>query len=579
MRELAADYAGALDAPLALMAAQAWTGGGAPAFCDDLARQRARMQGAWSQALESVALAAAFDGGTRLVPADVETPAPMPDTRGQLTGIDPGLMAELTIRLTSAGRALTGAAAELAVHLAMAGVPAAPANTVGVVGEWAEAQATVLRRRLEEFESRDRDAKLIPAQLAAYGFFGAYMPGLADEVSAWWQLLPVTDQDNLIVKAPAVTGWLDGFPSQARDAANRIVFNADYAQLERQKALLEAELRGASSGILGVPVLGSVINDVDGTAAKQAQLAYLNGILSGMDAIKAVLGQPGKGQPGLPPVYLLGFDDHELGHVILSVGNPDTANDIVTYVPGLGSGFPSTTAGDITRTTRLWAQASDYAPAGATVASIYWLDYNAPQLLLEKSINSIDTTSLGIDSAVAFTNDAKAAAPALDSFAAGLAAAHDPAFAAHTVMLGHSYGSLVVGEAAVRWPGKLADDLAFVGSPGVGVNKAAQLGVAADHVFAGEAGNDPVPDLPPLDPVEWFNDYSSHFGTDPASSQFGARDFYVDPGRSVSLTDPIGAHSQYWDIGSASLKNLARIVDAQYAAIRLVAPIPREPSR
>jgi hypothetical protein len=109
------------DAPLVLMAAQAWTGGGAPAFCDDVARQRARMQGAWSRALESVALAAAFDGGTRLVPPDVETPAPMPDTRGQLTGIDPGLMAELTTRLTSAGRALTGAAAELAVHLAMAG--------------------------------------------------------------------------------------------------------------------------------------------------------------------------------------------------------------------------------------------------------------------------------------------------------------------------------------------------------------------------------------------------------------------------------------------------------------------------
>ena len=38
----------------------------------------------------------------------------------------------------------------------------------------------------------------------------------------------------------------------------------------------------------------------------------------------------------------------------------------------------------------------------------------------------------------------------------------------HTVMLGHSYGSLVVGEAATRAPG-LATDLAFVGSPGVSV--------------------------------------------------------------------------------------------------------------
>ncbi|MEK8109345.1 alpha/beta hydrolase [Micromonospora sp. M12] len=43
-------------------------------------------------------------------------------------------------------------------------------------------------------------------------------------------------------------------------------------------------------------------------------------------------------------------------------------------------------------------------------------------------------------------------------------------------MLGHSYGSLVVGVAA-REHGLAADALVFVGSPGVGVSHAAELGV------------------------------------------------------------------------------------------------------
>lgn len=60
--------------------------------------------------------------------------------------------------------------------------------------------------------------------------------------------------------------------------------------------------------------------------------------------------------------------------------------------------------------------------------------------------------NLAQDAQVAFAADAQGAAPAPDSFAAGLAAAHAPSFTAHTVMLGHSYGSLVVGEAAVRAP-------------------------------------------------------------------------------------------------------------------------------
>lgn len=46
----------------------------------------------------------------------------------------------------------------------------------------------------------------------------------------------------------------------------------------------------------------------------------------------------------------------------------------------------------------------------------------------------------------------------------------------------------------------------------------------------------------------------------------------VDPGNMVTPLDPIGAHSQYWDIGSASLNNLARITDGQYSQIQWAVP-------
>jgi Alpha/beta hydrolase len=620
--QLAEEHARDLDGPQALMAAQTWVGGGAPAFAADLAAQRQRMQGGWVQALQDIAQEAARQGGSRLAPPEMTTAAAPAHGRGRLTGIDPSQVSMLIRRLSAAGRSLPQAASLLSAELSVLGLPGSPAQAVADAGKWAGTQAGVLARRLAAFEAADRAAghvKLISPLVTGFGLFGGYAPGLgkaaalleeaaagnlgalaavlkqqqagaapglAEEVSAWWQLLTPAQQKELVSGDPAVAGWLDGLPATVRDTANRKVFGADYARLTAEAAKLEAELKGDTSGLLGVPGLGSLINDMDGTAVRQAVLAQVEGILRGMDAIKAALGQPGSGQDGLPPVYLLGFNASDLGHAIVSIGNPDTANNIVTYVPGLGSGFASTASGDLTRANRLWRQASADDPTART-ASIYWLGYDAPQLDL--SVQSVASAlapgiapgpalHLAENTQVAYTADATAAAPALGSFAAGLAAAHDPAFIAHTVMLGHSYGSLVVGEAAVRAPGKLAQDLAFVGSPGVGVNKASQLGVPADHVFAGEAANDPVPGLPPVDPLLWFNSYSAHFGTDPATPQFGGRDFSVDPGKPVSFSDPIGAHSQYWDIGSSSLKNLARIVDGQYGQVQQATlPQPTQP--
>jgi alpha/beta hydrolase family protein len=425
---------------------------------------------------------------------------------------------------------LAAAGAALGAVLAGAGLSAGPAAVVGETGRWAQAQAAAVGQRLA----------------------------------------------------------LDGLPAVARDQANRIVFRTAYDRLMAEQKQLTAELardeKLSSHDAWQVMRLGMP----PAPQGVVADLMQVTALLAGMRAISHALGRQGQGQNGLPPVYLLGLDPRGLGHCIVSYGNPDAADNVVTYVPGVGSTLAGAN-GDLTRASRLWWQANRDAPSGVSVASVYWLGYTAPQL----NLSAFDPAQ-----SLATEDEANAAAPALDSFAAGLSAAHVPGFAAHTVMLGHSYGSLVVGRAAVRWPGQLAHDLVFVGSPGVGVDKADQLGVPADHVFAGQAGGDPVPDLPPTvslsdvehDPfvfapvafgqllygidrnLRGLHD-ESHFGTNPAIPQFGGQDFSVAHGPYPMYT--VRDHSSYWDPRSVSLSNLAHIVDGQYGEIQLAAsPAP-----
>ena len=43
-----------------------------------------------------------------------------------------------------------------------------------------------------------------------------------------------------------------------------------------------------------------------------------------------------------PPAYLLsGFDNQNLGHAIVSIGNPDTADNVAIFVPGTGAKLDS----------------------------------------------------------------------------------------------------------------------------------------------------------------------------------------------------------------------------------------------
>lgn len=263
-----------------------------------------------------------------------------------------------------------------------------------------------------------------------------------------------------------------------------------------------------------------------------------------LDALRARLARTGPDR-----AYLLGFDPGGDGRAIVSVGNPDLATNIVTLVPGMGSDL-RTFGGPLTDADHLAGR------AGPGTAVVAWLGYDAPD-------NLVAATSNG------YARDAGAA---LARFQEGLRASHEGG-PAHLTVVGHSYGSTVVGYTSHE-RGLQADDIVFVGSPGVGVNHATGLGVPAGHVWSSTARWDAIlatglaHDLqePPLRRLFDFDHADDlWFGANPSRHEFGAHVFASDPGRPI---DPVRAHLAYFDVDNTALDNMARIATADYAAVR-----------
>ncbi|WP_067543702.1 alpha/beta hydrolase [Nocardia crassostreae] len=262
-------------------------------------------------------------------------------------------------------------------------------------------------------------------------------------------------------------------------------------------------------------------------------------------------------------------------HTVVADGNPDKASHITTYVPGTGS-EPSKMGADMGRLDAMSRQAR-WAGAENPV-SIAWFGYDAPQTVL------YDATQRDF---------ADAAAPALDRFQEGLRVTHEGDPSRNTV-LGHSYGTTVVGDAASHGRTLNADAVVLVASPGTTVDHAADFSLTGvpdgqeyQHVFATKAANDPVPLYPHIAGLGYSDDY----GPDPTEADFGAQVFTSDPGTAspvlpvaaevVSQVIPLparllvgeatpysfDAHSEYWEMDSRSLKNMGYIITGTLAEV------------
>ncbi|WP_019869997.1 alpha/beta hydrolase [Salinispora oceanensis] len=336
------------------------------------------------------------------------------------------------------------------------------------------------------------------------------------EVHAWWESLTPLQQEQALREFPDLVGQLDGVPVSDRDVANRTV-------LERQSDLLQQAFRAANEHPYDHELLPA-----DTRLLLERGRAELASKLRGIDAITSRLNDPNR-----PEAYLIGFSSDGDGRAIVSVGNPDTAENVLTYVPGTGEQLSS--AGGGLKRMDAMAQDAAWAAGGEKTSVVYWYGYDAPDLISDAGGESY----------------AEGGGPVLDRFQSGLRATHDGEGPSRNTVLGHSYGSTVIGHAA-RDSDFDADAVVFVGSPGVGVDHASELtGVRPDQVWATTAKHDVIGLVP---------DWGFTHGKDPSEADFGARVFRSDSG---SFLDMAGAHSAYWEESNPARTNIAEIVTGQ----------------
>ncbi|MEU2062164.1 alpha/beta hydrolase [Streptomyces sp. NPDC013455] len=357
----------------------------------------------------------------------------------------------------------------------------------------------------------------------------------------WWDGLTQEQREEYQTLFPAEIGALDGIPSAVRDSANRTVLDEAQAQVQHDLDKLGPE--PPKTIVTGA----GVVRNPEWTAWDALGGSRLKSQLKGMQAVQARFDQTGVDD--LPPAYLLGFDLKGNGHVILANGNPDTADNTAVYVPGTTSKLEGA-HGDIVRMTRVWQEANAMS-SGRSTSTITWIGYDAPQEILTDSPRP---------------SYAYHAAPTLDDFMDGLQTAQGGPDASHTTLIGHSYGSTVIGVAA-KEDRIAADDIVVAGSPGMLVGDAGDLGVGKNHVWSEAAGSDPVPYIGRnfLGGWKWAVDTyhgvpynAGYVQTIPSDESFGAHRMDVDT----------GGHSAYWTEGSTSLKNQAAVVVGRYDKVQ-----------
>ncbi|WP_370949053.1 alpha/beta hydrolase [Amycolatopsis sp. cg5] len=350
--------------------------------------------------------------------------------------------------------------------------------------------------------------------------------------AAYWATLSEGQRTRLAMDRPELVGPRDGFSAVQRDIANRTLMERARTRLQHERDLLQKKI----DDFPRLPSGELKLNDRLAFDRLKADLETLDKKLRGIDSVSQRL-EPEI--PGRPPAYLLGINGDNVGQAIVAIGNPDTAANVATYVPGTFAGLDGM-ATDINRSDLMVRAAEDAGSRSTSV--ITWAGYDAPQSL----------------PAAGSTDYADGGAPRLDRFQDGLAASHDPKNPMNSTVIGHSYGTTVVGHAA-RDLGLNTGNVVFVASPGVGVDQASQLhldGVSQNqvpsHVHSTIALTDPIGHLTNIhNPMA---DSVDPLGPDPADRRFGGDVF------ESNMTNPATSHSDYWNRGSTSLRGMGEVI-------------------
>lgn len=345
-------------------------------------------------------------------------------------------------------------------------------------------------------------------------------------VADWWASLSEDEQYALLAAHPEIIGSADGIPATVRDDANRLMLETDLEALELR------EQRGEL-----------LIGDGEALANSRAAQAAL---MDGATKVDPITGEP------LQPLLHL-YDSSAFGgdgKVAIAFGDPDTADHVSILVPGLWScGTEAEQYG--TKAFNVYESARLSDP-DSSVASIMWIGYDAP--------NNVDQDAISVLNEGPATNGGEL----LSRYVDGLRAS-DSGAQAHLTVVGHSYGSTTTAHAATD-AGLAADDIVLVGSPGAGggVDHASDLGVGAEHVWAGNNSRDLVAAAADNG---WFGAgtiFGAGLGNDVGEEEFGANRFQAEsPTRNDDFRN-FDDHVKYFDPGGEALFNIGQIVVGDY---------------
>lgn len=357
----------------------------------------------------------------------------------------------------------------------------------------------------------------------------------------WWLGLTPAQQDALGRQDSQKWGNMEGIPVEDRDRFNRLTKDA---QLQAGQRMFEDA---------GVPVPRTVAEDDALTAEQRLRLAFTDTRRVGphgnaytvktldpakraaLEQYRAALALDTALAPEADksvPTLLVTYEPEKFqgrGRTMVSVGNPETADNLAVMVPGLTS-RTSTMPGGI-RDAKNLQRVSTVKNRDARTAVIVWQGYDAPQLPLMDGTEKMET--LGENTAVASQDKADAGARQLSSDVANLESARGNR--GRITVIGHSYGSTTTGLALQRYG--LADhveQVALIGSPGVGgdARSVSDLHLRPEQFFAGSASQDKVTTV-----------FAAH-GANPADEGFGGTRFRAEAAdRGTTFLDD---HTNYY---------------------------------
>jgi hypothetical protein len=224
----------------------------------------------------------------------------------------------------------------------------------------------------------------------------------------------------------------------------------------------------------------------------------------------------------------LAYDQRGDGRIVEVLGDLRTAQHVAVVVPGSGhrlGNFTTSRSGAAPRRNggALLAELERQAPK-QKVAVVVWTGYDTPERVNMDAARSERAIPGGRDLA-RLTKQLEELVPAT----------------ATITLTCHSYGSVVCGRAA---PGVRAENIVVVGSPGMDAGNISDLRTNA-RLWSARTADDPIRFVPDVRLAGFGH------GADPSTPEFGA---------TVFNTGEIRGHDSYYEPGSESLANIARVV-------------------